>query len=370
MNKGPEVKVTFYGGTGQVTGANFLLHIDPDSGGKGGIKILFDCGLVQGGKVGEDTNRNPFPYKPSEIDYLIVSHAHIDHVGRIPKLVRDGFRGKIFSTPPTREVADIMMLDSLGILGKEAKHDSQPLLYEEEDCKKAMELWEEGVPYYKEFKLGLFTVSFKDSGHIIGSAMTEFVWLDGPTGIQKRKLVYTGDLGNSPSIILRDTDIINDADYLIMESCYGDRNHEPRAKSRGMLEDVIENTVRKNGVLMIPAFSIEKTQEILFEIKRMMEESRIPLVKVFLDSPLAIKVTAIYKKYHDYMNVSATREYKLNPEDGLFAFPQLHPTLTTEESIEIKNASNPKIVIAGSGMSNGGRILHHEKNYLPDPNST
>ncbi|MBI5140188.1 MAG: MBL fold metallo-hydrolase [Candidatus Vogelbacteria bacterium] len=364
MLKRNKIKVTFYGGAGQVTGANFLLQEE------NGLKILFDCGLVQGKKIGEEMNRDAFPYNPAEIDYLFVSHAHIDHIGRIPKLVRDGFHGKIISTPPTKEIAEIMLVDSLGILGKEAKHDNKPPIYDEDDCRKTMELWQEGIPYNKEFTIGNFTVRLSDSGHILGSSMTELVWTDGPTGFQKRKLIYTGDLGNSPSIILRDTELIADADYLIMESCYGDRNHEPRDASRGMLEDTIENTVKRNGALIIPAFSIEKTQEILFEIKRMMEESRIPLIKVFLDSPLAIKVTEVYKKYHNYMNAEAMKLFNIDPEEGLFAFPQLHQTPTTEESIAIKNFANPKIIIAGSGMSNGGRILHHEKNYLPDPNST
>lgn len=364
MIKRNKVKVTFHGGAGQVTGANFLLEEE------NGTKILFDCGLVQGKKIGEDMNREAFPYKPSEVDYLFVSHAHIDHIGRIPKLVHDGFRGKILSTPPTREIAEIMMVDSLGILGKEAKRDEKPPIYDEDDCKKAMELWQEGVPYGKEFQVGNFTAKFKDSGHILGSAMTELSWQDGPTGFEKRKLVYTGDLGNSPSIILNDTERIEDADYLIMESCYGDRNHEPRSASQGMLEDAIEDTVKRGGVLMIPAFSIEKTQEILFEIKRMMEESRIPLIKVFLDSPLAIKVTEIYRKYHNYMNANNMKLHELRSQEGPFAFPQLHQTLTTEESMAIKDAANPKIIIAGSGMSNGGRILHHEKNYLSDTKST
>ncbi|MBI3633454.1 MAG: MBL fold metallo-hydrolase [Candidatus Vogelbacteria bacterium] len=350
------VKINFYGGAGSVTGANFLLEED------NGIKILFDCGLVQGAKD-DPINTGAFPYDPSKIDYLIVSHAHIDHIGRIPKLVKEGFRGRILSTPPTREISDIMLVDSLGILGKEAKYNKRDPIYDEEDVRLAMTFWDEGIPYHKTFDMGNFRVTFKDSGHILGSTITELVY-------NGKKIVYTGDLGNSPSVLLKDTEVITDADYLIMESVYGDRNHESHNVSRDMLEDAIENTVRANGVLMIPAFSIEKTQEILFEINKMMEESRIPLVKVFLDSPLAIKVTDIYKKYKSYFNDSAMKEYAFHPNDGIFAFPQLLRTLTTEESIAIKNYSNPKIVIAGSGMSNGGRILHHEKNYLPDKRST
>lgn len=354
-----------------MTGANFLLEemvpdaaagAGPDATVGAGKKILFDCGLVQGG-AGDEINNDKFPYDPATIDYVIVSHAHLDHIGRIPKLVRDGFKGRIISTPPTKDITQVMLIDSMGILGKEAKAGGRPPMYTEEDVMQSMEFWEEGVPYHKEFPIGDLKIRFLDAGHILGSAMTEITFGD-------KKLVYTGDLGNSPNILLRDTELLTDVDYLIVESVYGDRNHEPHNMSRDMLEDAIENTVRSNGVLMIPAFSVEKTQEVVFEINKMMEESRIPLVRVFLDSPLAIKVTDIYKKYKSYFNDAAIREYAFHPDEGIFAFPQLIRTLTTEESISIKNYSNPKIVIAGSGMSNGGRILHHEKNYLPDKRST
>lgn len=356
-----KLKITFYGGAGSVTGANFLLEeILPDSNG---LKILFDCGLVQGGKLCESINCDDFPYKPSEIDYLIISHAHLDHIGRIPKLVREGFKGKILSTPPTKEISEIMLIDSMGILGKEAKANNQVPLYNEYDVARSMNFWDEGIPYHTEFVLGNFKLRFLDAGHILGSAMTEIIY-------NSKKIVYTGDLGNSPNVLLNDTEVIFDADYLIIESVYGDRNHELHDKSRDILEDAIENTVRSGGVLMIPAFSVEKTQEILHEIDKMMEESRIPLVKVFLDSPLAIKVTDIYKRYESYFNKTALKLSLSHSEEGMFAFPQLVRTLKTEESIAIKNASNPKIIIAGSGMSNGGRILHHERNYLPDKQST
>lgn len=352
-----KLKLTFYGGAGSVTGANFLLEEED------GIKILFDCGLVQGGRLCDGINCEKFPYDLSTIDYLFVSHAHLDHVGRIPKMVREGFKGRILSTPPTREITAVMLEDSMGILEKEAKQNNEPPLYSEEDVRRSMELWDEGVPYHKDFQLGNFKIRFLDAGHILGSAMVEVVY-------NGKKIVYTGDLGNSPNVLLNDTETITDADYLIVESVYGDRNHESHNTSRDMLEDAIEDTVNKRGVLMIPAFSIEKTQEILYEINKMMDESRIPLVKVFLDSPLAIKVTDIYNKYRSYFNEAAMKSGADHMKEGMFAFPQLIQTLKTEESIAIKNQSNPKIIIAGSGMSNGGRILHHEKNYLPDKRST
>ena len=349
-------KLTFHGGAGSVTGANFLLE-DKESG----AKILVDCGFFQGRKVGEDINRDPFPYDPTSIDVLFVTHAHIDHVGRIPKLVRDGFRGVIYSTPATKEIAELMLTDSMGILGKEAKEDRLPPMYEREDVEKTMNLWQ-GVPYHTPINLkGGFQVTLKDAGHILGSAQVVFV-RDG------RTLVFTGDLGNSPAPLLRDTEPLGNVQYVVMESVYGDRNHESRADRKQMLEDVIEDTIKKGGALVVPAFSLERTQELLFEINDLVEHGRIPAVPVFVDSPLAIKVTRIYKNSNGNFNHNANDVIKSG--DDIFNFPRLKFTMETEESKAIKEAPNPKVIIAGSGMSNGGRIIHHEKHYLPDPKST
>lgn len=344
-------KITFYGGTGQVTGSNFLLETDS-------FKGLIDCGLIQSSKVFEEDNFIPFPYDPKQIDYLFVTHAHLDHVGRIPKLVRDGFRGKIYSTPPTKEIALFVLNDSLNLYQKDVRN--KEIFFEEKDIKLAMSLWET-FDYHQPIKINDWVIVARDAGHILGSTMFEF-------SRGGKKLVFTGDLGNSPSPLLPDTEKISDANYLIMESVYGDRNHEGRELRHHILEDVIEETMGKNGTLMIPAFSIERTQEILFEIENMMENSRIPLVPVFLDSPMGIGVTSIYKKYESYLNDNV-REIIRNSDD-IFKFPQLHRTLSTEESKAILRSNPRKIIIAGSGMSTGGRILHHEKNYLSDPNST
>ena len=349
-------KLTFHGGAGSVTGANFLLE-DKESG----AKILVDCGFFQGRKVGEDINRDPFPYDPTSIDVLFVTHAHIDHIGRIPKLVRDGFRGVIYSTPATKEIAELMLTDSMGILGKEAKEDHLPPMYEREDVEKTMNLWQ-SVPYHTPINLkGGFQVTLKDAGHILGSAQVVFV-RDG------RTLVFTGDLGNSPAPLLRDTEPLGNVQYVVMESVYGDRNHESRADRKQMLEDVIEDTIKKGGALVVPAFSLERTQELLFEINDLVEHGRIPAVPVFVDSPLAIKVTRIYKNSNGNFNHNANDVIKSG--DDIFNFPRLKFTMETEESKAIKEAPNPKVIIAGSGMSNGGRIIHHEKHYLPDPKST
>jgi len=356
-----QTSITFHGGAGTVTGANFLFDT-------AGSKFLIDCGLFQGGKIVEDKNREPFPYAPAKIDALFVTHAHLDHIGRIPKLVHDGFRGQIYSTPPTRDIAELVLLDSLGVMGKEARATNKPLLYEETDVHATLNLWQT-VEYQQPFEPapGL-TTTFHDAGHILGSALIEFSagWRNGSIAAAgtKRKIVFTGDLGNSPSPLLPETAALTGINYLIIESVYGDRLHEGVEARRNKLEDVIENTMRAGGTLLIPAFSIERTQELLYEIEQMMAEGRIPAVPVYLDSPLAIKITAIYSKFHSYFNQRVADPDLIR--DGLFNFPNLHKTLSTEESRAIPFSAR-KIIIAGSGMSNGGRILHHEKHYLTDP---
>jgi metallo-beta-lactamase family protein len=354
------VRITFCGGAGTVTGANFLIEaVEP-----GSPKILVDCGLLQGPKVADDPNYRPFPYNPAEIKALFITHAHLDHVGRIPKLVRDGFRGAIYSTPPTKEIAALSLEDSLGVLSKEAGANNHPPLYEKKDIELALSLWQT-YEYHETIEVGTvgqggFQVKLFDAGHILGSTMYEF-------GYNGRRILFTGDLGNSPAPLLRDTEVMTNADYLIIESVYGDRNHEDRSMRLEKLEDVIENTMKAGGTLIIPAFSIERTQEMLYEIERMMEESRIPFVPVYIDSPLAIHVTEVYKKYDNYLNRQVAPT--VNGSGGIFAFPQLHQTVTTDESRAIAGMPPRKIIIAGSGMSNGGRVIHHEKRYLPDPKS-
>ena len=349
-----KASVDFLGGAESVTGSNFLFTPEGES------PILIDCGLFQGSKVAEDENRKPFSFDPKAISTLVVTHAHIDHIGRVPKLVKEGFSGKIYSSPPTKDLAEFMLTDSIGVLAKEARRDGVPLIYDEGDVREAMRLWETR-PYHEPFTIGSVSIVFRDSGHILGSAMAELT-------LGGKKIIFTGDLGNSPAPLLPDTERVTDATYLVMESVYGDRVHEGKEERRDKLEDVIEETMRAGGTLMIPAFSLERTQELLFEIENMVEHSRIPLVPVFLDSPLAIKVTGVYKKYSNYFN-AGTREI-IRGGDGIFKFPQLIMTDTTAESKRIYEVAERKIIIAGSGMSNGGRILHHEKRYLPDEKST
>ena len=346
-------KITFYGGTGSVTGANFLLEIDEK-------KILVDCGLTQGLSLEDDTNWVPFPYDSEEIDILFITHAHIDHIGRIPKLISEGFNGKIYSTKPTRALTLPMLEDTAGILSKN-RHFNLEKIYSEENIDKAFLQWlsydyNEIIDITPNLK-----VSFKNAGHILGSAMIEFMY-------NGKKIVFTGDLGNSPSPLLPDTEKITDADYLVMESVYGDRNHESRDDRKMLLKKVIEENYKRKGTLIIPTFSLERSQELLFELNNMVERKIIPIMPIFFDSPLAIHLTEIFKQFRNYFNDRAQKV--LSKDRYLFDFPGLHSTLHTRESKMISETPDPKIIIAGSGMSSGGRIVHHEQQYLPDSNNT
>lgn len=352
------INLTFCSGVGSVTGANFLMEI---SNNNKNTKILVDCGLIQGEKSAQAENRNDFPYVPSEIDILFITHAHLDHVGRIPKLVKDGFNGIIYSTPETFSLAQLILEDALGLLTREATNEGILPLYEDKDLKKAISLWQT-IPYHeeKEFDEG-FSVYLKDAGHILGSSMFVF-------SCEGKKIVFTGDLGNSPTPILRDTEELGPVDYVIMESVYGDRNHEPKDERREKLQSIILDTISRQGTLIIPAFSLERTQVILYEINKLVETKMVPIIPVFVDSPLATKVTDIYKSSTQLFNKRAQSEIRSG--DDIFNFPKLSFTVSTQESKAIDHAKSPKIIIAGSGMSVGGRVIHHEEVYLGDPKNT
>lgn len=341
------MKISFYGGVRSVTGAHYIIE------SKDAV-IAVDCGMYQGNTYADKLNFEPFPYNPLKINALFITHSHIDHIGRIPSFVKAGFKGKIFSTPPTRDAAHFLLLDSEHIIGEVARDLKKPVLYATDDVEAAMRQWE-AIPYYQKVPIGDLTISLYNAGHILGSASI-FI-----TDARGTRVIYSGDLGNSPAPLLGDKDSLPETDYCVMESAYGNRLHEDRAKRQELLEDTIEDTVRQGGVLMIPAFAMERTQELLSELDQLVEEGRIPLVPVFIDSPLAIKLTGVYKKYADYLKAS-------NGFD--FNFKDLRMTETTEESKAINDVPAPKIIIAGSGMSHGGRILHHERRYLPDPKST
>jgi metallo-beta-lactamase family protein len=347
----------FYGGAKVVTGANYLIEC-------GQTKIMVDCGLFQGAPELQKMNYLPFPYNPEEIDYVLITHSHLDHCGRLAKLVKDGFRGKIICTPPTKDIMAIALEDAVHLLEEEAKEKRQAPMYEEKDLRQMLKLIE--VYSYKQtVKLNdNVTIQLNEAGHILGSTIYE-IWLT--ENNKKRKLVFTGDLGNQPTPLLKPPAKITSADYLIIESAYGDRNHEPKKLRKELLKQIILNVIKRKGVLLMPSFAIERTQELLYELNDFVENKLIPPAPIFIDSPMAIRITEVYKKHQDYFNKKA--RYIIASGDDIFSFTGLKFTMSRDESKGIFKIPAPKIIIAGAGMSTGGRILYHEKDYLSNPNN-
>ncbi|MCR4333608.1 MAG: MBL fold metallo-hydrolase [Patescibacteria group bacterium] len=350
------LRLTFYGGAGKVTGSNFLVE-----GTRG--KILVDCGIEQGAEFAVEEVYGPFPYEVKTIDALVVTHAHLDHVGRIPKLVKDGFRGKIFMTPPTKDLAELILRDSAGILGKEASRLGRMPLYEEKDVDTAFALIET-LDYHteKEVAPGL-SAYLRTTGHILGSASVRI------TDEEGTNIALTGDIGNSPSLLLPDWEPVTDADALVMESVYGDRLHPPQKERVASLRDTLKRAIARGGTVLIPAFSLERTQLMLYELSNFFDAGELPKIPVFLDSPLAIHVTEVYEKWGATYFKKETED-EMKREGSIFEFPFLKQTLSREDSMAIEKVAGPKIIIAGAGMSHGGRIGRWETKYLPDPAST
>src|SRR3990167_6497173 len=350
------LRLSFYGGAGKVTCSNFLIE-----GARG--KIVVDCGIEQGADFVEEHNYGPFHYDVKSVDALVLTHAHLDHVGRLPKLVRDGFNGKIYMTPPTKDLAELIILDSVGILGEEARRRGVAPLYEVQDVEKTFTQIETlDYHFEKEIAPGL-SVYLRNTGHILGSCSVRIKDEDGTA------VALTGDIGNSPSPLLPDWEPIPDADALVMESVYGDRQHPPKTKRDSVLKETLQFAIRRNGVILIPAFSLERTQLMLYELSNFFSAGELPKVPVFLDSPLAIQVTAVYEKW-GLTYFKPETEDEMKREGSIFRFPFLKQTLSHEESREIERTLNPKIIIAGAGMSHGGRITLWEARYLPDPSTT
>jgi len=343
------MKLTWLGACKMVTGSCYLLQ-------HGQTNLLVDCGMIQGEQFTDNNNYDPFAFDPATINYTLITHAHIDHCGRIPRLVREGFTGKIVSTHATLDLAYLMLEDSAHVIQLDAELAGYPPLYTVDDVMATAELFH-GVNYHEVQTLGDFTVEFFDAGHVLGSAFIK-ISAGGKT------IVFSGDLGNPPVPLLPPTEALPATDYLVMESTYGQRAHEPSRERKLLLSSAIYETVTMKGVLLIPAFALERTQELLYELNGLVESKEIPPVPIYMDSPLAIKATRIYPKYNKWFNTEA--QALLASGDDFFKFNGLRFTSTVQESRSIQYAKSPKVVIAGSGMMQGGRIRFHAKNFLGD----
>lgn len=346
------MKITFVGGAETVTGANYLLE-------EGNKKLVIDCGLYQGEKL-ESKNYEDFVYNPEEIEAVFVTHAHIDHIGRIPLLVKKGFHGKIYSTYPTKDLAFPMLFDALKIMLEREKEKNIPSLYNEEDILRAFNLWE-GVNYKIPIKIGKLCFTFLSAGHILGSASVL-------VSFSNKKLLFSGDLGNNQSPFIKPFDKVDDVNFVVMESTYGNRLHRDVKNRKQILAKFLKEAIKNKKVLIIPAFALERTQELIFELNEIVERELKQKVNVFVDGPLAFQVLEIYKKYSrhtDYFNEYAIQLQ--NKGDNIFSFPGLKVIFSEKESRKILDVPPPKVIIAASGMSSGGRILVHEIKYLEDP---
>lgn len=353
------MRVTFYGATESVTGSCFLVETSS-------AKLLVDCGAVQGERMCSKTNLEAFPFDPASIDAVLVTHAHFDHTGRLPKLVRDGFQGKIFLTAPTKSLAQIVLEDSLTIMRENAAKCGDAMPYEDGDLAEAMARMT-GVGYHTEFEAGRHVrAMFHDAGHILGSS---YISLDIPgdetASGNDMRIVFSGDIGNDNVPILPDTDTLDHADIVVCESTYGGKDHDAVERRGIALADYANRVIGRGGTLLIPAFSVERTQELLYELDLLLEAGAIPKVPIYLDSPLAIKATEIYRHFKSYLLF----DHPASQDGDFFSFKNLRETLTMQESVLIDNDRRPKIVIAGNGMMTGGRILRHLQQHLGDPKS-
>ena len=348
------MNISFHGATREVTGSCYLID-------NGKTRVLVDCGMFQGSAFADANNFRDFGFDAKTIDALIITHVHLDHCGRIPKLVKEGFRGKIYTTPPTAQLIMLVLEDAEQVMEDDYRREFRPKLYERVDVEKVRDLFVL-TDYSRRVKLDGLSFRFRDAGHILGSAFVE-VEEDGGA-----RVAFSGDLGNVPDPILMPTAQLAGQDVLLIESTYGNRLHEKLDTRQNQLQTAIERTIKEKGVLIIPAFAIERTQELLFELNGLIEKKLIPPTDIYLDSPLAIKASAVMEAFPQYLRKSVFDHVKRG--QSVLQFPGLHQTLSRDESKAINEAPRPKIIIAGSGMMNGGRILHHLVRYLSDPRST
>lgn len=346
--------IQFFGAAGIVTGSCNLLTSDK------GAKLLIDLGMFQGGDEIESLNYAPLGFDPSGLSGAVLTHAHLDHSGRLPLLTKNGYTGKIYMTEATRMLTALVLMDSAKIADENSRKNNREPLYTTEDVEFFLSKIETRE-YGQKFRIADFDIVFRDAGHILGSSAIQISDQSG------KSIVFSGDLGNTPEDMIRPTENIKEANFVVMESTYGSRFHKLEDPDAVLLEEI--SRIEKNkGVLLIPSFSIERAQEILHRINHLKNENKISAgTQVFLDSPMSIKATEIFRKFPELYNAELSEEVK---KDDPFDFPGLTVCQTAEESKEILLTKPPKVIISGSGMMHGGRVLHHAINYLPLPETT
>jgi len=365
-----QIRITFLGAARNVTGSRFLVEAD-------GSRVLVDCGLYQERDFA-DRNWDPFPFPASQIDAVLLTHAHLDHCGLLPKLVREGFRGRIHCTAPTAEIAQVILLDSAHIQEedaayklkrhrKERRQSPRPVepLYTTGDAERVQSHFQP-VPYETKVNVAKgITATFHDAGHVFGSSMiTVNVSRDG----QSRTILFSGDVGRAHQPMLHDPTTFERADYVLIESTYGDRLHEPERDVPEALAEVIDQTDQAGGNLVIPCFALERSQNILYYLSDLLRRDRIRPMMVFLDSPMAIKITEIFDKYPELYDEEMRR--RIASAMSPFKFPGLTMTRTVDESKAINRIKGTAAILAGSGMCTGGRIKHHLANNIERPECT
>jgi len=345
------MKLTFAGAAGTVTGSCF--HLDT-----GKQRILVDCGMFQGLPDMEEKNYEPFPFEPRDVDWLLLTHGHLDHLGLIPRLVREGFRGRIAATVPTHDIARIMLMDA----GRIQEEDNGGALYSVQDALSALDRFEVAAEYGETVDLGGGVEAvFHDAGHILGAAFVE-------VRAEGKSVVVSGDLGNTNKPLVEDPSYPPHADALLLESTYGNRVHRPTAESVEALRQAIVETFEAGGNAILPSFALERTQEVLHLLFTFWQERTIPRCRIYLDSPLATAATKIFDKFADRFPEPARKLFSKKHDP--FDFELLEYTLTRQASKRISSNDEPAIIIAGSGMCTGGRVLHHLRKNLPRQESS
>jgi metallo-beta-lactamase family protein len=353
--------LTFHGAAQQVTGSCYLLETTRH-------RVLLECGLFQGPPAVDALNERPFPFNPREIDAVVLSHAHLDHSGLLPRLKREGFRGRIYATPQALELLDIMLKDAAFLQEKDIEWENRKRqrsgkrmiepLYTVADADAALRLGEPVIYGQRTRITPDIELCFRDAGHILGSAIVE-LWID--DGGKTVKIVFSGDLGNRASPLLRDPEVVNMADVLLLESTYGDRDHRPLEATLAEFEEILAHAARDGGNVLIPAFAVGRTQDILYHLGEFYHAGRLPQTQVFLDSPMAIAATEVHQRHSQVFNAEARAAMRQNGRSVRKFLPVLRYVHTVEESMAVNRISGGAIIIAGSGMCTGGRIRHHLK---------